>query len=376
MENPLLSALELEPTGQLRRDMPRPHQFRQEGYESDFDFSTIFYDCFRSVDRRFVVLIGPPLLNLGSHVLPRITSAFGITKSSHGSFQSLKNHDQIWLRTENARALLAPGLFGQELIQVQPNRSRQFEKRKVLFTISKDNDLVWIKDWVRFFAANHRTNAVLLYDNMSVTYEPGKVQEVISKVKGIDVACVVEWPFKFGPQGGPHEIWDSNFTQHAVFEHARHRFLASAESAINADIDEFVITEDGRSLHDLVLTSQTGYLRYGGHWIENATLAKEEIRRHVHYAFRSVVSNEPVGRKWTVMPKRCPTQSQWLVHYISGMEPDPRSTSVSTRHFKAINSNWRWARSYSEEPNERTHVVDHELVKWMHHADEYVTSDS
>ena len=367
MEGFPLSALELEPTSQLRRDQPRPQHLRQETYESEFDFCTIFYDCFRSINRRYVILIGPPLFNLASHVVPRIVSAFNITKPSLGTLRPLKLHDQIWLRTETARAVLAPGLFRQDVIQVQPNRSRQFERRKVLLTKSKDNDLVWIKDWVHFFAANHGTNAVLLYDNASTNYEPGKVQEVISKVEGIDVACVVEWPFKFGPQGGPHDIWDSDFCQYAILEHARHRFLASAESVISADIDELVITEDGGSLHDLVRGSRTGYLEYRGHWIENASLAKDAIRRHAHFIFRSAVSDAPAEPKWTVMPQRCSAESQWAIHYVTGMEPDARSSSVSTRHFKAINTNWRMQRWCSEEPDERTHVIDQELVKWMRH---------
>ena len=46
------------------RNPPRPLSLRHEGYEGDFDFTTVFYDCFWSSAGNTIILIGPPLLNL------------------------------------------------------------------------------------------------------------------------------------------------------------------------------------------------------------------------------------------------------------------------------------------------------------------------
>ena len=56
MKNIDLSPLELHPGSPIRRAMPRPLHLRQPDYEEKFDFTTVFYDCFRSLDRQLVRL--------------------------------------------------------------------------------------------------------------------------------------------------------------------------------------------------------------------------------------------------------------------------------------------------------------------------------
>src|SRR5918996_3305983 len=46
------------------RNPPRPLSLRHEDYEDNFDFTTIFYDCFWDCAGESIILIGPPLLNL------------------------------------------------------------------------------------------------------------------------------------------------------------------------------------------------------------------------------------------------------------------------------------------------------------------------
>src|SRR5262245_58392665 len=60
------SGISLPSHSALRRESPRPAEFRQAGYSAAFDELTLFYDVFRAscspVGR--VVLLGPPSLNL------------------------------------------------------------------------------------------------------------------------------------------------------------------------------------------------------------------------------------------------------------------------------------------------------------------------
>jgi len=58
----LLSTVGLSAFG-LVREPPRALDDRLPGYESLFDYDTLFYDVFRTGDGTSVICLGPPLLN-------------------------------------------------------------------------------------------------------------------------------------------------------------------------------------------------------------------------------------------------------------------------------------------------------------------------
>jgi len=365
MEEIALSPLRLRTDGVLSRDPPRPLSLRPEAYEREFDYLTVFYDSFRSGDGKFIVFVGPSLLNLAQPVLPGLVRAFQVGRAADAVIRRFPLVDQLWLRTSQESAVMPQGIFQETSLRVQPNLSHLYCDKKVLLTKSRDNELVWIKDWVYFHAAHHGTNSVLLYDNASTKCTRAEVQRAIASIRGIETALVIDWPFKFGPQGdtgqGDSEVWDSDFSQRAILEHARYRFLASAHSVICGDVDELIVTQTGVSLHELAARSGIGYLRYGGHWIENAAMVSHTERRHADFVYR--LESSRANTKWTAVPKRCPPHAQWRVHKIAGMTPDSvLSESAAIRHFKAINTNWRVPRFQPETPIEGKHVVDEELV--------------
>jgi hypothetical protein len=366
-----LSPLELDPSGPIRRTMPRPANLRQPDYADHFDFLTVFYDCFASVDAGWCILLGPAFMNLEQIVLPTIPTVFRCDSPSEVVLHHSKPCAQLWLRTTANRAELPPSVFRQNEIAIQPNECHLFRDRKVLITKSKDNDLCWIRDWVHFFARKHGTDAVLFYDNASTKYEIPKIHETISSIPGIEVAAVVDWPYKFGPVGsesfhGPQGLpWDSTYSQLGILEHARHRFLALAEAVVNADVDELVLTKSNASVFELLSRSHTGYLEYPGHWIESATESTRADRRHFDFVYRSAAPVELAKPKWTMAPRRCPPHSQWLVHAVRGMQSDALASEVSYRHFRAISTGWKYPRGQLDRPNERDYVRDDELMTWM-----------
>jgi hypothetical protein len=363
-----LSRLDLDQSRPLRRNPPRPLDDRQPDYERKFDGKTVFYDCFASRDGAGPILIGPPLLNLESVVVRAIRRAFQypwwwrrsiVRRLDRASIIRLR------LKTPQTRADFEQGLFVQSEIVVQPNEAELFRGSNVLVTKSRHNEAIWIRDWVRFYAAKHGADAVLLYDNSDAGEDTEAIAEAIRSVPGIRVSRVVPWPFPFGPDAGPRQVWDSDFCQYGVLEHARWRFLSLARAVVNADIDELVITATGQSVFDVAVASATGYLCYDGRWVENATIHACGPRRHMHYRHAVRGPVKPTTDKWTVVPARTPPDGQWLVHVVDGMTPDKTSKVVSTRHFRAINTNWRFQRWVPERPDERDHVLDHELASWL-----------
>lgn len=362
-----LSPLELDPAGPLRRTPPRPPHQQQADYLEKFDFHTVFYDCFVSVDGENVVLIGPPLANLQPIVFDAVVSAFRLPGAlDPQSYRRLPLCTQIRLPMQEAPAAVPPGRFVQSALVAQPNLAAIFAGKRVVTTMNKDNELVWIRDWAYFYAARHACNGVLIYDNGSTRYDRRDIFNAISSARGIDTCVVVHWPYKYGPTGGPHRIWDSLYCQMCMLEHARHRFLALAQGVINADIDEFVLTSDGAPVFRHLARSRTGYLVYRAQWVENATMAAADQRRHKDFIYRSKMLNRPADSKWTVDPARCAPHAQWIIHKILWMDADlEASKHVTLRHFIGITNNWRGPRWKPERPNERDHAVDHKLAAWM-----------
>ncbi len=88
----------------------------------------------------------------------------------------LDRHMQMWLEappgTEKLRFSGPLGTF--EVLVGEPAIS-PFRDCRVIFTLSRDNELDWIRDWVRFNRDVHGADAVLLYDNRSTLYTRGRI---------------------------------------------------------------------------------------------------------------------------------------------------------------------------------------------------------
>jgi hypothetical protein len=357
-----LSPLMISPTSGLRRTSPRPPHLRQADYEDAFDWLTIFYDCFRAPDPRWIGLLGPPLGELASTVLSALRPAMPGAGTPF-VLRDLDRHAQIWIPTSETTVLIEGGPFEPATLAVQPSGCDLFRDKRVLLTKSKDNDLNWIKDWACFHARLHGTNAVLLYDNASGRYSSDEIREVLRGVKGLEIAVVVDWPYKFGPQGF-EGVWDSDFCEYGMMEHARHRFLALAEGVINADIDELVYTEDGSSVYQRMKASPEGFVLYPGLWVENIRARSSDPGRR-HRDFTCVGGNSDTGPKWTVAPRRCPVAAQWRTHHISGMNADRESSrGISYWHFRGINTNWKELR-WQDEVAGPEHAPDRKLARAM-----------
>jgi hypothetical protein len=253
----------------VRREPPRPPELRQADYLDKFDHDTLAYDAFPAGDT--VRLSGPPLLNLGAGLSEAVWRLDGAEVTA--TLGDLDRTQESWLDAsasggERLTVTLGEATCGTE---VSESGVDWFRDRLTLVTKSKNNELQWIADWARFHASKHGVDAILLYDNGSDRYRPEDVLAALD-VPGIEVAVVVSWPFKFGPQGGNWEgltnaPWDSDFCEYGILEHARRRFLSEATGVLNHDIDELVVTENA-GVFDLLTASGSGAIRYRSRWID------------------------------------------------------------------------------------------------------------
>lgn len=350
----LLSAL-----GAPSRIPTREVKARGPDFDAQFDHDTLAYDCFWMPDGQ-IALLGPPLFNLLASVKSMTLVAQPSGTRCDVEISELDRHARILIKAPSDTTHLALDFgAGPFAIPVGPSGVDAFAGKRVLFTLNKDNQLSWIRDWVRFAVDHHGADAVLIYDNGSTTYTSTELLEAISQ-NGIKTARVVEWPFKYGPQGIGKKYWDSNFCQYGAWEHARWRFLAKARSAQNADIDELVVSKRGQSVFEAAEKSPFGVVSYAGRWVigtAQTTVAADNpertlsdydtVLRPTHALKFGVLPYDPMrcAPKWTLVPHKCPPQAQWSVHAVFGWLPSRLvSRDLSFRHFREISNNWKYAR--------------------------------
>ncbi|MFD1211674.1 hypothetical protein ACFQ36_06425 [Arthrobacter sp. GCM10027362] len=344
------------------REPPRPVEKRQAGYEDQFDSHTLLYDVFRS-DRR-IVLSGPPLLNLLEDFQNSVvTDSAG--KPVRAVFRDIDRTQQssVWA-TENTEYLNFNTASLNFSTAVGQDLSALFAGKQALLTKSKNNNLVWIRDWVNFHVSEQGVDAVVIYDNGSTDYAPEDVLESLNGIPGLDVAVVVNWPFPFGPQGGnwaglKGAPWDSDFCEYGILEHARFRFLRQARGVIQADVDELVITDGVKTVFELLDEAGSSALLYAGRWIETAGGPAAGVPRFSDYLYYDS-RRSATTVKWTASPARSGTAEQWKTHVITGTTTT-KTELVTHRHFMGISSNWKTKRTGSKPVDPQFHVLDEVL---------------
>ena len=355
-----LSSWILPAQSQVWRERPRPSEQRQSDYDNKFEFNTIWYDAFRSHIDDSVIAIAPPPLNLAQ---PLGESSFRLDGAARPlCLRAFDRNARLWWSgIPAARTLAVEGPLGNLECPVGENLSRLFAGRRVLMTVSKDNRLDWIRDWLRFNVQVHGADAVLFYDNLSGAYPLEQLQATLAAVPGIRQAVVVRWPFKWGPGGTTGDNWDSNFSQLGAWEHARWRFLQNASSVLNSDIDELVLSDDGRSVFEAVENSQTGYIRYMGYWVTSITRRTVDWPNRRHLDF-DVVCRPGVldcDGKWAVVPHKCSFSAQWNAHFVVAMDSDEVAASgFSYRHFQSISNSWKYDREFVPDFDPGQHAQD------------------
>ncbi|RJY09899.1 hypothetical protein [Aurantiacibacter aquimixticola] len=352
------------------RDAPRPPELRSALYAERFDWKTLFYDVYRC--GRHVVLQGPPFLNLLGEL--RQSDFFnealgGWLPAAH--HYGRKKRGEIWLRSDATRIAFDSPL-GRFDLGVQPSHHDRFAGKRMLLTLSKDNEVRWIVDWARFHRRLHGADALLFYDNGSSLYEPGELQARLSEALPAMDVLVLSWPYPYGPQAGPNWAvdgvepdWDSDFCQVGVLQHARFRFLQKARSVMHNDVDELVIAHRGRSVFTAAEASRTGMVKFDGRWISVHAENGVDPAHSRHADFRhdegAQVENSPP--KWCLRPSAFSRSVSWGVHNIFGAKGnDAISDEFLFRHFRGITTNWNYQRWNDDAIDTAPLIRDERLV--------------
>ena len=369
-----------------RRESVRPLHARGPDFDDLYDADTLIYDGVHDVAEGRALLLCPPFHNLAPAMRGMTLTADG--RPCPFRIVPMNRHAQIRVEVpKDCAALTLDAGFGRATLPLAANKSPLFAGCRVVLTQSKNNDLVWIQDWLRFNRDINGANGALIYDNGSTDYTVEDLAAALLAVGGLKQVAVVHWPFRFGPQGdGKGNFWDSDYCQHGVLEHARRTFLARAASVMNADIDEFVFTTDGGSVFERVERSWIGSVRYGGRWIMGIeghspdagpgvalrhkdfdTALRPQMKRKALVLSVDALACVP---KWSAVPGRCPPNSQWGIHKVHGWPVAELMTNrVTYRHFREINKGWKYRRSDRSAFDPQRHEVDEPLKALMARVD-------
>src|SRR5581483_2820070 len=174
--------------------------------DEQFDAITLFYDAV-DLGNGEAVLLAPPFFNLAGDIAA--TTFRGPGGPCAAEIRNHDRHVQVWLRDVRGD-LRANGPFGEFAIPLSQRDDDLFRGRRVIFTMSKNNPIEWVLDWVRFNRDVHGADAVLFYDNGSTDYDSATLSAALKSIAGIACSVVVEWPYRYGPQGfNSWDHWDS-----------------------------------------------------------------------------------------------------------------------------------------------------------------------
>ena len=329
----------------IRRPV-RPIVLRHGDFDDKYDFHSVFYDCFWSADGKSLRLIGPALMNLQQDLKLRFFAMPGGEELKPVALSRVFITDLTFKASRKLQSLRIESKAGTAFIVPQPNLSSLFEGRRVLMTLSQNNELEWIRDWIIWHQRLHGCDAALVYDNNSTRYDVSELKGCLASIPGI-TGVALSWPFRYGPFDGrlplTYDLWEGHFCQFGMLEHARYRFLATARCALNLDIDELVTCPGEKSICKLTEASPRGHLKFSGKWVETyrssgtAPLSKPLHRDFWH---RKAERTQGCENKYAVVPSRIPDDAQFGVHDIFGYADSRLPEGVELRHFKALNTNW------------------------------------
>jgi hypothetical protein len=346
----------------LQRRLVGDSRFHDERFLRQYDFKTLFYDCFLDPESGQVQLLGPPLLNLKRLLKDTAFSVDG-QPTRITEIEDLSRCSVVTLDAEHGRVLgLQHQLFGGT-VPIGRSYVDDFRGLNALYTISLNNRLDWIADWLDYYVGVHGAEAVVLADNGSTAYSPADLRNTLGAVSGLKRAVILRARYPFGPTAPNKAGYAALFLQRSLAELGRRRFLARAGAVLNADIDELFHSLSGQSVFDATKASAAGYLRGDAVWVYAPAPGPDGYARHSDHTHVSASGRPKANRKWCVVPEGPQQGRQWLTHFL-GSSDDPVDPDFRIWHFRQISTGWKYDRTTIREEL----VEDPTLVAAMENA--------
>lgn len=324
----------------FRRDHVAPAADRPHGYDAGYDFLTLAYDAFYRREAGAVWMVCPRLTNFRA-LIDRAAFDLDGAPVSVRRVRRFGRFDVVELPAPGPGRLgVAIDGFHAALDAPEPDRGT-FAGRNTLVTVSRNNELDWIQDWVRFHARIHGADALLLYDNGSDLYEAEAIGAALADDPALRAVRIISADFPYGPLGRGRSKFDGNFLQAALLNIARLKHLPTARAALQCDVDELVVPRAGRTVFDAAAASRSGYLKFAGRWVYPDTAAGTVARHRDHVLTGAPPRTCPP--KYCVVPGGPLRDHTWATHRIRGLLLGWRylSRDFGFLHCRGISDFWK-----------------------------------
>ncbi|ODT75813.1 MAG: hypothetical protein ABS76_33130 [Pelagibacterium sp. SCN 64-44] len=338
----------------------------------------LYYDCFRSGPD--VLLIGPPPYGLVSALhkatMTGLPGNISLASSSYRS-ESVMITRLVDVPSDVAAIRIALKSGETFTLNVQPSSVAEFSGARLLFTMSKDNELAWISEWARYHSRVHGTDAVVFFDNGSQRYTLAEIAATIA-AQGISRVAIHSWPYIYGAPDPAVRLnpFYTQFLQVASMSVMLRRYGLNSAGILNCDIDELAATPRDSSIYDLVQKSPQGLIVMQGRYMEpvpnSDAVPFGDHRDYIRYLADPTLSTSR-PKKWALDPSRHWVQNLKVHPYMHWIENRPffsKTTpeGVFYRHFRAINTNWKDRRTENLPETGQALIVDQDYIETLRRA--------
>jgi hypothetical protein len=357
-----------------RRLSQHPPEFRSTDFDRVFDSCTFIYDCALNDDGTEVLLVAPKLNNMRKYAERARFTAIPSMVACGYTIDEMHNLSQFRINIPLGTTLLHfQSELGAKMFRINEIDAHFFKGRRVATTMSRNNELVWIRDWITYYQKVHQADAALIFDNGSDRYTIKELLAALTGIPGIARLRVVSWPFPFGPipRNGflaKTDAWE-DFCQFGALETAHWRFLKHASSVVSCDVDELMLPmASGTGIFEAVEREPTGIIMSDWQWtilVLDAAGRKTpgEGRTLRHLDFRVTLKGDRTegGPKWALVPSIWP--GQWQIHFVAPLNAETMpELRARHRHFRQLSTNWYNDRSAIEPFDPERHFIDDELI--------------
>ncbi|MFO6421696.1 glycosyltransferase family 92 protein [Hylemonella sp. W303a] len=337
---------------------------------SQMDYKTLAHDVFSSNGK--TVLSGPRLFDLKGFLKGKFYID-GIDVSRKIRASEYSRHHRIHI-LHSGRELSISAFGHQWNLPINPDCNQIFAGKRVAFTLSKNNSLTWIRDWIIYYAVNHGVDGVLIYDNNSDAYTISEMTTALSDIKGVEIV-IVPWNFKYGharrASGGL--ITRFAFCQRGAWENAHFRFLSKAAWVIDPDIDELLVMKGTSIEKELASHRRSIGLSFETRNVKPITWSSDSQEKSFPDYFHFEKGERRGKPKWVLVPERISRKNSWLRaflpevvwehHRIQGLKKIHNSESCYFAHFTHLTTGWKHSsRLIKQTYDPQKHVFDQSLM--------------
>ncbi len=309
--------------------------------ENNYDRKTLFYDIFLDDSKNYVYIYAPKLFNFES-ILKKWEPYLDGIHHPNWAIRKYKRFDTIKIKTEIPAKKLRFELAGRNFeVEISIANQDKFKNLNVLCTLSKNNKLEWIYDWMVHHHQEQGATGLIIFDNGSTIYSIHELRQFLSSVPGYEAIEVISAPQPFGPATATAR---AKFLQPALLNLARARFLNNAAAVLCIDIDELVISKSNENIFEYTKKSLLGFVAFEGEW--RYAKLENSFARHADHVWKNH-RDEKCASKYCYSPDGVFGKLTLDVHGLAmfGRKLFPITKNFQFIHCRSINTGWKNSRA-------------------------------